>query len=200
MRPQHVTAVVNVPASHYLRIWKQLNPTTVGQPAKEPDAAELKKIEGEEIKRIEDTVANLLPPQPAGKSVYPLVKVTTYVDTPATPPAPVPLTTGVAEWLSANWRTVGMLLVGLVGLFMLRGMLRNKPASLADGRDTSAAVDDQRERGTEPEQESSPEPVLVMRRKLSSKGPNLREELRQLVKDDPDAAANVLRGWIGEAA
>jgi flagellar biosynthesis/type III secretory pathway M-ring protein FliF/YscJ len=39
-----------------------------------------------------------------------------------------------------------------------------------------------------------------MRRKLSTKGPNLREELRQLVKEDPDSAANVLRGWIGEAA
>lgn len=201
MRPQHVTAVVNIPASHYQKIWRQLNPTTAGDSPKVPDVAELKKIEGEEIKRIEDTVTNLLPPLPAGKSPYPLVKVTTYVDVPATLPSAVPLMTTITDWLSGNWRTVGMFLVGLVGLFMLRGMLRNNAAPLADSQQASAADGDQHDREAESAvEEPSPEPILVMRRKLSSKGPNLREELRQLVKDDPDAAANVLRGWIGDAA
>jgi flagellar M-ring protein FliF len=201
LKPQHVTAVVNVPASHYQKIWRQLNPTPAGESPKTADVAELKKIEGEEIKRIEDTVANLLPPLPAGKNPYPLVKVTTYVDVPAAPPTAVPLMTTISDWLSGNWRTVGMFLVGLVGLVMLRSMLRNNPAPLADSEQASASSGDQHDREAESsDAEPSAEPILVMRRKLSSKGPNLREELRQLVKDDPDAAANVLRGWIGDAA
>jgi flagellar M-ring protein FliF len=201
LRPQHVTAVVNVPASHYLKIWKQLNPTPAGQPAKEADVAELKKIEGEEIKRIEDTVTNLLPPLPAGKNPYPLVKVTTYVDVPATLPTATPLMTTITDWLSGNWRTIGMFVVGLVGLVMLRGMLRNNAAPLVDAQEAPASGGEQHDRETDSlDEEPSPEPILMMRRKLSSKGPNLREELRQLVKDDPDAAANVLRGWIGDAA
>jgi flagellar M-ring protein FliF len=199
LRPQHVTAVVNVPASHYQKIWQQLNPTPAGETPKTADAAELKKIEGEEIKRIEDTVTNLLPPLPAGKRPYPLVTVTTYVDVPATPPAATPLMTTVTDWLSGNWRTVGMFLVGLVGLMMLRSMLRSNPAPLIDHQAAATSSDHDRE-AESADEEPSPEPILVMRRKLSSKGPNLREELRQLVKDDPDAAANVLRGWIGDAA
>lgn len=201
LRPQHVTAVVNIPASHYLKIWQQLNPTPAGETPKTADVADLKKIEGEEIKRIEDTVANLLPPLPPGKNVYPLVKVSTYVDVPASPPATIPLMTTVTDWLSGNWRTVGMFAVGLAGLLMLRGMLKSNIAPLTSEEQTSAGTSNQHDHAAEPaENEPAPEPILVMRRKLSSKGPNLREELRQLVKDDPDAAANVLRGWIGDAA
>lgn len=200
MRPQHVRAVVNVPASYYMKIWKQLNPTPAGEPAKEPEAADLKKIEGEEIKRIEDAVVNLLPPPPAGKTPYPLVTVTTYVDTPDSPPTSTPLMTQITDWLSGNWRTVAMFFVGFIGLVMLRGMLRTNPQSL-EASMSAATAHEQSDRHDEHEEEShNPEPILVMRRKLSSKGPNLREELRQLVKDDPDAAANVLRGWIGDAA
>lgn len=199
MRPQHATAVISVPSSYYLKIWSQLNPTRAGQPAKEPDALELKRIEGQEIKRIEDAVVNLLPPRPPGNNPYPLVKVETYPDIPGTPLTAVPVLTNVTDWLSDNWRTVAMFALGLVGLVMLRGMLRSGPAPLVDAS-TAAANREQHADDTPEEENEAPEPILVMRRKLSSKGPNLREELRQLVKDDPDAAANVLRGWIGDAA
>lgn len=200
LKPQHVTAVVNIPASHYQKIWQQLNPSPPGETPKTPEVAELKKIEGEEIKRIEDMVTNLLPPLPAGKNPYPLVKVTTYVDVPAAPPVAIPLMTTMTDWLSGNWRTVGMFGLGFVGLLMLRGMLKSNVAPLAEER--AAATDSrQHDHAAEPAaDEPAPEPILVMRRKMSTKGPNLREELRQLVKDDPDAAANVLRGWIGDAA
>jgi flagellar M-ring protein FliF len=201
MNPRHVTAAINVPSSYYLKIWRQLNPTPAGQPAKEPDAAELKKIETDEKTRIENAIVNLLPPPPPGKTPYPLVTVTTYTDLPSAAPVAIPLLTQITDWLSGNWRSVAMLGVGLVGLVMLRGMLRNTPAPLANDVSASSESHDHATHDAEPAaEEDKPEPILKMRRKLSSKGPNLREELRQLVKDDPDAAANVLRGWIGDAA
>ena len=33
---------------------------------------------------------------------------------------------------------------------------------------------------------------------FSGSGPSLRDELSELVKEDPDAAANILRAWIGQ--
>jgi flagellar M-ring protein FliF len=39
------------------------------------------------------------------------------------------------------------------------------------------------------------------RRKLRlKKGPTLKDDLAELVKEDPDAAAAILRTWIGNAA
>ncbi|MGC3966683.1 MAG: hypothetical protein QM775_04735 [Pirellulales bacterium] len=39
----------------------------------------------------------------------------------------------------------------------------------------------------------------TLQRKLGS-GPSLREELIDMVREDPEAAANILRGWIGNTA
>jgi flagellar M-ring protein FliF len=200
MRPKHVTVSIDVPQSYFSKIWRQAHPTPAGETPKEPDIGELKKIETEERKRIEDAVVNLLPPPPAGKPPYPLVTVTSYVDLPGPSPVATPVLTQATDWLSGNWRTLAMFGFGLFGLVALRGMLRAAPQS----RPIESQAEKPQEK--EPEEEpttaesTKPEPILVMRRKLSSKGPNLKEELRQLVKDDPDAAANVLRGWIGDAA
>ena len=48
-------------------------------------------------------------------------------------------------------------------------------------------------------QASESEPIILQRR-TSSTGGSLRDELTTMVREDPDAAANVLRNWIGDAA
>ena len=48
----------------------------------------------------------------------------------------------------------------------------------------------------EPEQ---PAAAPRLRRRRSKGGPSLRDELVEIVRDDPDAAANILRNWIGSA-
>jgi flagellar M-ring protein FliF len=198
--PERVTASIDVPASYYVKVWRQMNPTPAGQTPREPDATDLKKIEVQEKQRIEEAVVNLLPAPPLGKPPYPMVTVTTYTDLPASLPAAESLGEQASGWFAANWRTIGMFAIGLVGLVMLRGMLRGGPAP-------EAPLAGQAQQGSHDappleadDEEERPEPILVMRRKLSTQGPNLREELRQLVKEDPDAAASVLRGWIGDAA
>jgi flagellar M-ring protein FliF len=50
------------------------------------------------------------------------------------------------------------------------------------------------------EQQEEPEPHPVLHRRGASSGSSLREELTAIVREDPDAAANVLRTWIGDAA
>ena len=42
--------------------------------------------------------------------------------------------------------------------------------------------------------------VVKRRRRFSESGPNPREELTEMVNENPEAAAAILRGWIGEAS
>jgi flagellar M-ring protein FliF len=211
LTPERVTASIGVPASYFLKVWRQSNPTPPGEQPKDPDANDLKRIETQEVERIKESVVNLLPPVPLGKEPYPLVTVTTFTDIPGTPPTAEPIMTVANEWLASNWRTLGMMGLGLVGLFMLRGMLNASnpttieiPAAGAADREAHGgpnhASNSPSSPGSDESQEEKPEPILVMKRRLSTKGPNLREELRVLVKEDPDSAANVIRGWIGDAA
>lgn len=197
--PERVRATIGVPVSYYTKVWRQTNPPVAGQPPKEPDAAELKKIETQVKDNIKDTVVNLLPSPPLANDPYPLVTVTTYTDIAVEPPEAEKLSNKATSWLASNWRTVGMFLMGLVGLVMLRSMLRSQP-SLEPTPAHTSALHEHSHNEPAPESDQAAEPILVMRRKLNAKGPNLREELRQLVKEDPDSAANVLRGWIGDAA
>jgi flagellar biosynthesis/type III secretory pathway M-ring protein FliF/YscJ len=80
---------------------------------------------------------------------------------------------------------------------MLRSMLRAAPAAEEPLRAPVALATGQP--GVEPpiKQESAAERRL---KRLSGAGPTLRDELSQLVIEDPDAAANILRNWIGNAS
>jgi flagellar M-ring protein FliF len=53
---------------------------------------------------------------------------------------------------------------------------------------------------TEPLADEEPEPVRVLKTRFTSSGPDLKTELQDIVKENPDAAAAILRSWIGEAA
>jgi flagellar M-ring protein FliF len=55
---------------------------------------------------------------------------------------------------------------------------------------TSGAAGESREAGAKPKSQRT------LQRRLGS-GPSLREELIEMVREDPEAAANILRGWIG---
>jgi flagellar M-ring protein FliF len=210
LTPERVTASIGVPASFFLKVWRQNNPTPPGEQPKVPDVNELKRIETQEVERIKESVVNLLPPVALGKEPYPLVTVTTFTDIPGTPPAATPITTVASEWLASNWRTLGMMALGLVGLLMLRSMLNAATPKEAPAPETAATDGEHTAHGAvaatgsaphgEEANDDKPEPILAMKRRLSTKGPNLREELRVLVKEDPDSAANVIRGWIGDAA
>ena len=39
----------------------------------------------------------------------------------------------------------------------------------------------------------------LLKYRMDGSGPNLRTELTDMVREDPDAAAEILRTWIGEA-
>lgn len=196
--PQQVTVSVGVPKSYYQVVWKQRNPPKADQPLAEPDPAALKGIEQDIKKDIETAIVSLLPSLSAGTNPYPQVTVTSYDDLPPEPIAePSMAETGLA-WLADNWQTLALFGIGLISLMMVRSMIRSAAAK-APPAPAPVHIPEESTNDTA-EEESLPEEPLVLNRRGKSTGATLREELTVLVKEDPDAAANVLRTWIGEIA
>jgi flagellar M-ring protein FliF len=195
--PTNVTASISIPASHFVRVWKEQNPAVAGQPVKEPDAAQIAQIKQSELKMVEDIVRQLLPPAVVGTNQYPQITVASYVEIPSTPIAAPTFAAQALDFLGESWRTIGMIAVGLVSLVMLRGMIRSAAPVPTSGAERAESP---RLAVHEEEEEEEPPVESVLRRKFDASGPNLKQELQLLVKEDPDAAAAILRNWIGDAA
>ncbi len=198
--PKKVTAAIDLPWSYYVKVWRERNPTPAGQPPKQPDPLELARIETETKELVKEKVRNLLPPVIAGTDPYPHITVSTYTDLAAPAPAPASVVATGGEWLADNWRTIALLGLGCFCLLMVRSMVRSPatspaPAPLA----VAASTHGPRLAAGHEAEDDEPEPAAVLRKRFESSGPDLKAELRELVKENPDAAANVLRMWIGDA-
>jgi flagellar M-ring protein FliF len=198
LTPKQVQVVVDVPYSYYRKVWEERNPPAAGQEPVTPPPAELDKIEVETRKRIEDTVVKLLPRPETGNDPFIPVMVTSFHDL-SQPAIAAPSTADIATtWLAENWQTVAMLLLGGFGLVLLRGLVK---APAAPPRTTAPESATEQPVATNDSDEDEAADTLNMpQRRFTTKGPTLRDELREMVKEDPDAAATVLKAWIGDAA
>ena len=204
LAPSQVTASIEVPASYYSKVWKERRPP--GQNG-EPDGAALAQIETETRKRIEETVRNLLPPVAQGTNPYPHISVSTFTDLASAPIIPPAFADTALAWLNDNWRTLGMIGAGLLCFLMMRSMLNSTAtagvaanvaeAAAASGGAPNLSVVAAEDVDAEESNEPNKAPKL---KRFTAAGGDLKNELQSLVKEDPDAAANILRTWIGEAA
>jgi len=199
--PRKITASIDIPASYYVEVWKKRNPQPADKPAKQPDPAEIATIETETKNRIKETVRNLLPDVDKGTNPYPHIVVESYTDLPRVAATPPTLAASANTWLAENWQTLAMVGVGLLSLLMLRSMVRS-PARASSAMPATAAPPAQPRLAAHepPADEDDLEPVRVLKSRFSMTGPDLKSELREIVKENPDAAATILRSWIGEAA
>ncbi len=205
--PSHVTVTIGVLSSYYEKIWNEQNPTPAGAQPKAPDAAALQRIETETKSKLKDYVTNLIPlPQSHGDNVEvkdprPDVQVVTFQHLASAPIAPPTFADQALFWLSQYWTTLGMGLLGLVSLLILRSIARSIPATAPRAETapamSAAAVAGELSPALEPEPERQDAAARLKRRAKS--GPSLRDELVDIVREDPDAAANILRNWIGAA-
>jgi flagellar biosynthesis/type III secretory pathway M-ring protein FliF/YscJ len=133
-----------------------------------------------------------------------------------------PMTETALSWLAANWQNLGLFCFGIVSLVMLRSMVnsvaKNEGAvSRADvelnrilppdeyspeteeiivEKDGSTRIVKQKKPKETDEDRESRENQL--KKRFQNRQPNIREELAELVEADLDAAATVLKAWIGE--
>ena len=196
--PKEVSVSIGIPYHYYRQYYMQ---TTEPKPTVEPTYSELSTVFKEVEQDVTDIVQPLILLPTTGEDIFDNIVVKPVLKIPDPPknnndgewydPA--------KEWLidQGNWQVLGMLVLGLVGLFVLRGMVKasatpsqDSPAALAAGDEPASSVAG----GAGDKEEESAKP----KRKFSSDGPNIKEELSELIQDDPDTAANVLKQWIGE--
>lgn len=202
--PRLVTVSVGIPKSYFKKIWKQQNPTPEGSDPVEPTPAELQAVESQEIATIQEAVTPLIPKAPPGEDSYPRVKVTAYTDLPMPEPLSPSLAANAGTWFASNWKTIGMLGVALFGVIFLRGMIQSAQDSAMAAIDAkNDSVRRMAELNENEDDEESEESVAFgnsLRGRSKTSGRSLRDELTELVREDPDAAASVLQNWITEAA
>lgn len=209
LTPKRTTVAVAIPSDYFEQVWLQRNPPEAGAEPKKPDAAALTQIQDEETKKIRDHVAGLITPpiDPTGAPVDPktLVTVTTFSRIALPEIAGPSLVDGLVDWLRGSWSTLAMIGLALFALLMLKSFVAAVPAAPEMPQLHSASFSDEEESskaGAAAAAEGGEAAKAKKQRSLQRKeagGPSLREELVEMVREDPDAAANILRGWIGNA-
>ncbi len=192
LTPKQVKVSVGIPSSYFVKVWRERNPVADGEEPKEPTAADLERIRQEESAKIQAHVAALLPPAEGVDDLAQLVTVTTFTDLPSSPPPEPGTGKTLLVWLGGAWRTLAVVGLALVSLVMLRSLVRAAPVaagpqSMLPGlfaAESTAA-------------EQAPTEGAASPRPFSRGGRSLSEELSELVEEDPDTAANILKSWIG---
>lgn len=192
-----VKVTIQIPHTYVLNAWHQEHPTPEGEEAAAPDAALLEAFKSQLFDSIRQRVANLLPEPEGIVDMTTLVQVGVYYPVPTVPIAEPTFMDTATAWLVVNWPTIGMFALIGASMLMLRSMLRERPIEEAAEEEEEAMAYAQRVPGEEePEEGEEHERVLPE----FESGRSLKEELSELVNENPEAAANVLRQWIGSAA
>jgi flagellar M-ring protein FliF len=186
-----VVASISIPSTYFVKLWHQENDVE-GQPPVEPDEATLAQKRAQVISSIQSVVASQL--QVGATKVDPAELVQVGVFSPIVP-EPIPeasLTENAVAWLGQSWSTLGLIGLGFFSLLMIRSMVKSSPASEAG---EAVAVEANGSDG----ETASGEPQRKLTR-FGTSGKSLKEELSELVAEDPDTAAVILRNWIGNVS
>lgn len=203
--PTRVSVTVGVPDTYFETVWRN-QPGNKDKKIEEFAEVDKVKLRGETEAAIRSAVSGQLPPVKQGDDKYPLVSVYTF---PALPPPAIiepTVTEKSLAWLSQSWSTLALLGVVLVSLGMMFSWVRTQsgsprdqefsrgfglevPADMGDSLDLGGAEAGDQEKAGE---ESGP--------KFEITGGEIKTELSGLIKQNPEAAVNLLRSWIGEAA
>jgi flagellar biosynthesis/type III secretory pathway M-ring protein FliF/YscJ len=208
--PKRVTVSVVIPSTYYEEIWRKQRPPVLGGYRREPDVQALAEIERAEKKKIEAAILPLLGNSEPASGQASQVAITTFC-----PPivAPLSLPTfrdSAIAWLGQNWNTVGLACLALVGLVLLRSMMkslsvaaRQQPVLAREAPPLvplrSRPVFDDGEESDRGAVTLSSRPEGAARRHTPAAA-TLRDELGDVVREHPDSAVNLLRNWIGNAS
>lgn len=199
LTPKRVQVTVVIPSNYYAQVWKSQNPPAEGEEAKEPAADDLVPVEQRIKKDVEGLVVPLLPKLPAGEDPYPQVTVTTLQSLPA-PTIDGPSTADNAiAWVGQYWSTLGMTGLAFFSLLMLRSMVKSVPSPEPAAFESKPTISLMPEDETEEVAGEEATPATKLKRRMR-KGPSLKDELIEIVNEDPDAAAAILRSWISSSA
>ena len=204
--PRSISASIQVPRAYFRSIWLQNNQKP-GEEAAEPTPEVLEAFETAEIDKIRKSVFTLIRnaiPQEFQDNLDINDKVNiTLFDRIADTPEPIPtFTEALIAWLSGNWKTMALFGLIISALYMLWAVSKPpKPEPIIIYEAPEMPLEEQfpEEKGKGEEDEED----IELQRTLEPFDKSMRslqEEVSDLVTENPDAAANVLRQWIGKVA
>jgi len=204
--PREVWATVAIPSSFIEGLWKSRNPTATAPP--KPD--DLRLVETEVRPKIENIVEPLLllkDNKDSGENTYKHVKVVFLDLLPAPTIEPPSFATTATSWVGRSWSTLAMLGVAMFSLLVLRSVVNGKPGDAGGAAATPGLTlhaDEPQASGSKsgaPGSAEAAEATEAERPRLRlKKGNSLKDDLVEIVREDPDAAADILRQWIGKAS
>ena len=205
--PKAYQVSIAIPKTYFLKVWREEHPVPPGEEPPVPPVDELNKVEEDTLSLVKTQVANIMPPLLFGQDGQ-----THKVDVQAYTPVSAELAAGpsfvdnATSWFAGNWQTIGMFGFAIFGMSMLRGMIRSaqndpSPGSVQTIPLNSLSVHNpEGESPSEEGDEEGEDAANSLRARFQHSGRSLRDELTELVREDPDAAASVLQNWIGDAA
>jgi flagellar biosynthesis/type III secretory pathway M-ring protein FliF/YscJ len=187
--PSLVRASIGVPRSLITELWRRRTGQSAGVPA---DTEQLQRVEQEICADIQRMVSAMLPPPAADMPSTSQVTVTTHWDSQPVEDPSGALRPAVAAWVAEHPAVVGLAVLGLavVGAFGWR--YRARLPSRRRATDNTA-----------PDPPSAAPTVAGPTSRdpsTESADSDLRETLGQLVRQNPQAAAELIRNWLDEAA
>jgi flagellar M-ring protein FliF len=194
--PKEVWATVTVPSSYILEVWKSRNPT-VTEPPKPED---LKTVQDNVVSKIEEIVEPLLFIQAnRGQNTYKFVRVVVLDSLSQPAIEPPSIASNAVGWAGRYWSTLAMLGVAMFSLLVLRNVVKSAPSGGSPAAASAPALtlhaDDagpNKDSGNAEAEEERPRLRL-------KKSKSLKDDLVDIVREDPDAAADILRSWIAKA-
>jgi flagellar M-ring protein FliF len=210
--PRKVSIAVGIPESYYQKVWQvramRANPDPKATPVP-PTAAELTQLQTE----IQGTVRAAVEGMPIGiregDDRLPFVNVYSYTDIPLPEIAPPSMTEQATDWLADSWSTLALLAVVLVSLGMTFSWIRSQKPNETDGKfadgfglDMPDLTDELSLSSSASEGLGSDDDALDGGKRKPTfdlSGGEIKEDLSTLIKENPDAAVNLLKAWIGEA-
>ena len=201
LMPEKVRVAIAIPSNYLVRVWRERNKDAPED--EKPTNVAIQNIETSLTTQIKNLVTPLLPVRSAGNlDSFAAVEVKIFES--LTPdPVEEPATTGLAmSWLGQHSNSLMMGGLALVSLVMLRSMVKSVPSpeptpSLSP---PTLAIEGGSAEPSSAQGEATPEENKKQRRLRLKKSASLKDDLAEIVQEDPDAAAAILRSWINNAA
>ena len=197
-----MSASVRVPYAYFLKTWRQTKKVN-GEEVAEPQSGEIETWITQEIARLKKQLyPHLRTRNPLVVDDVELEKLITIEPYHTQEMEPLPAMTAwesLAVWFDGNWKTMGLFGLVAASLGVLWGVTRPQkpePIIIYEAPEMPNVEPEPGEAGDEEESDEeggfkrSLEPFNKSMR-------SLQEEVSDLVVENPDAAASVLRQWIG---
>ncbi len=197
LQVKRIRVSVGLPRSYYETLHAQKesrkNPDLAADDVPPMNDTDFEKLRAETSNNIKAAVTPLLPDVANGADRFPLVEVFDYYDLPG-PALAKPDSTKIAlTWLANSWQTIALIFLGVAALLVARSAAKtigdSTPPEFREGFGLEL-----------------PAPPVVTEDvgedvdQMKITGSTLKDELLVLVDRNPEVAANVIRGWLGEAA